>query len=839
MLRHLAPVLFVGFSALIQAQVPLPASFQQAQGKFTLKADDQIQINSPAAAKEAEKLAEGLRLSTGFPLKVVSTEARVRVGMDESLTASVGKEGYQLNITTGQVQLTAADSEGLFHGIQTLRQLFPPAAFSPTKVDGVEWSAACTRIKDQPRFGWRGFMLDESRHFFGPDYVKHLLDAMAARKLNVFHWHLTDDDGWRIEIKSWPKLTEIGAWRGTECKLPNTREGESHKRYGGFYTQEQIREIVDYAAERHINILPEIDLPGHCLAVTTAYPETLPTVGDDTVSVQGVKSNVISPAREENYRMVDDIMREVASLFPFQYIHIGGDEVNHEAWSKDPAVKELMTREKLTNLSAVQNHFTRRLETIIGSHQRRMIGWNEILGGGKLREDTTVMAWTGTGPGFEAAKKGHPVIMAAGPFCYFDMGYGGPDEPKGHWWAGNIETSKTYSFDPISGGNLTPDQQSLIMGPHSALWTEFVTDANGADYKIFPRLCALAEVGWTPQDRRSWEDFSKRLGPDLERLSHQGIAFRVPPPTATWKDGQARLIAPFAGADMRYTTDGSKPTAESTRYTAAIAIEDPAKLRYVTLFQQRTSPAKNGAEREGFAKWTPQTVTSDWKSTDFDATSAVVGDGIHRANFQYNSGGKKLMIRKVELVRDGKVIATDSHEGETGSRSIQNSYRLPVEGHRSGAKYTLRAEIKADGGNDSQGAISLERSPWLEPVMNVETTIPHYQDHDTKALESWNPGAFFWSSRPLSKDETITFSFEKPMVLHHVELPTGEASGTKDQIQNAVLEASSDGKTFTKIADFAYGSAKAELQDKPVIAIRLRATGPHANWCIVRPPQLR
>ncbi|OYU99088.1 MAG: hypothetical protein CFE26_26395, partial [Verrucomicrobiales bacterium VVV1] len=317
------------------------------------------------------------------------------------------------------------------------------------------------------------------------------------------------------------------------------------------------------------------------------------------------------------------------------------------------------------------------------------------------------------------------------------------------------------------------------------------------------------------------------------------IAFRVPPPTATWKDGKARLIAPFPGADMRYTTDGSKPTAESTRYTADIAIEDPSKLRYVTLFQQRTSPAKNGAEREGFAKWTPQTVTADWKSTDFDATSAVVGDGIHRANFQYNSGAKKLMIRKVELVRDGKVIATDSHEGETGSRSIRNSYRLPVEGHRSGAKYILRAEIKADGGNDSQGAISLERSSWLEPVVKVDTSIPHYQDHDTKALESWNPGAFFWSSRPLSKDETLTFTFEKPLALHHVELPTGEVSGTKDQIQNAVLEASFDGKSFAKIADFAYGSAKAELNGKSVVAIRLRATGPHPSWCIVRPPQLR
>jgi len=839
MFRSISPILLCGVAAVAQAQVPLPASMQASSGKFTLKADDAIQTNSPVAAKEAEKFAAGLRTSTGLPLTVGTAQARIRIGIDESVKATAGDEGYRLQVTPEQVQLTAATAEGLYHGIQTLRQLLPPAAFSTQKMSGIEWSMGSVKIDDRPRFGWRGFMLDESRHFFGPDYVKHLLDAMAARKLNVFHWHLSDDDGWRIEIKSWPKLTEVGAWRGTECALPNTREGETHKRYGGFYTQEQIKEIVAYAAERHIDIMPELDMPGHCLAVVTAYPETLPGAGDDSVSAQGVKSNVLSPAREENYKMVDDIIGEVAALFPFQFIHVGGDEVNHNAWSKDPAIKALMEREKLGNLSAVQNYFTRRLEGIISKHQRRMVGWNEILGGGNLRPDTTVMAWTGTGPGFEAVKKGHPVIMAPGPYCYFDMGYGGPDEPKTHWWAGNIETSKTYSFDPTAGGNLTPEQQSLIQGAHSALWTEFVSDGEGADYRIFPRLNALAEVAWTPQEKRSWEDFTKRFGNDLERLHYQGIAFRVPPPTALWKQGVAKLVPPFPGAEMHYTTDGTKPAVTSPRYEAVIPISDPNKLRYITVFHGRTSPAKNGAEREGFAKWSPENITADWKAVDFDATAVVTADGIHRALFQFNSGGKKLMIRKVELLRDGKIIATDTHDGESGGKAVNNSYRLPVSSHRNGAKYVLRAEIKGDGGNDSRGGISLDRAEGLEPEMTVAATANGYQDHTTASLVTWNPGAFFWSDRPLKDGDTVTFTFKNPLPLRQVDLPTGEPSGTKDQIQNAVLEVSADGKDFKKVADFSYGSAKATLDGKPVAAIRLRATGAHAGWCIVRLPLLK
>lgn len=829
----------IACATVAHAQVPLPASVQTASGKFTFKADDAIQANGAAAALEAEKFVTSFRQASGLALKVGTTPARIRVNIDESVKSNAGEEGYQLQVTPQFIQLTAATGEGLYHGLQSLRQLLPPAAFSTQPVKGVEWSIGCVKIDDQPRFGWRGFMLDESRHFFGPEYVKHLLDAMAARKLNVFHWHLSDDDGWRIEIKSWPKLTEVGAWRGTECAIPNTRQGETHKRYGGFYTQEQIKEIVAYAAERHIDILPEIDLPGHCLAVTTAYPETLPSVLDGAVSAQGVSANVISPAKDVSYKLVDDVMRELSGLFPFPYVHIGGDEVNHATWSKCPEIKALMAREKLPNLGAVQNYFTGRLETILGKYQRRVIGWNEILHGGKLRQDTTVMAWTGTGPGIEAAKHGHPVIMSAGPYLYFDMGYGGPNEPRTHGWAGNVDTSKTYSFDPVGEGDLTEDQRKLILGPHAALWSEYAITAEDADYRIFPRLNALAEVGWTPQAKRSWEDFSRRLGADLERLRYQGVAFRVPPPTAQWKDGKATLIPPYPGADLRFTTDGSKPTASSPRYTGPFAIENPEKLQYLTVFHDRTSPAKVGAERDAFAKWNSKLVTTEWKSAEFDATSVITGDGVYRAGFQFSNGSSRLLIRKVELLRDGQAVATDAHDGEAGGRHVKNLYRLPVSGHRRGAKYSLRVEIRADGSKDSSGGISIERSTTLEPAMNVTTEVPHHADRSVEQLATWQPGGFFWSNRPMKEGDSVTFTFDQALSLRSVEVPTGEPNGTKDQILNAVLEVSADGKSFRKVADYAYGTAKAELKGSSVKAIRLRVTGANSTWCIVRAPQLR
>ena len=316
-------------------------------------------------------------------------------------------------------------------------------------------------------------MLDYSRHYLDVDYTKHLLNGMALHKLNVLHMHLSDDDGWRIEIRKYPKLTEIGAWRGTQCPLPNTRPGETFARYGGFFTQDQIREIVAYAARLHINIMPEIDLPGHSLALCTAYPEVRPVTTNVAPSGRGRGgNNVISPAKESNYAMIDDILGELAALFPFDYVHIGGDEVNYNSWKDCPEIQDLMQREKLAALRDAQVYFTKRLEDILARHHKLMIGWNEILND-KLRRSTAILSWTGTAPGYQAARQGFPVVMAPGPHCYFDMGYAqGYDEPPSLSWAGQIDLERCYAFDPLAEKGLTAEQSQKFLGVQACLWSE-------------------------------------------------------------------------------------------------------------------------------------------------------------------------------------------------------------------------------------------------------------------------------------------------------------------------------------------------------------------------------
>ena len=441
----------------------------------------------------------------------------VRLRVDTTL-ASKSKEAYRLIVQPEAIAITGASPAGVFYGMQTLRQLLPVQVYASTKQENVEWKVPCVEIVDQPRFGWRGFMLDDSRHFQGAEFVKRLIDLMAMHKLNLLHWHLSDDDGFRIEIKSYPKLTEVGGWRGSECELKNTQKGETFTRYGGFYTQEQIRDIVAYAAARHINILPEIDMPGHSGAAATAYPEIL---------CQGKSTgHVWCAGRDENYKMLDAIVGELADLFPFEYIHVGGDEVNSRAWAGCPRCKALMNREKFTSLGQLQGYFIRRYEKIVSKHGRKMIGWEEIANDG-LSRDSAIVAWHSGEPGYKALAAGRNAVFAPGPFCYFDMKESANDT-WGHTWAGIVPLSKVYSYDPFARPGLTAKQKSHVLGVQACLWTEFITSHDRADYKTWPRLCALAEVGWTPQSRRSFTDFMGRLGPEhLERLKELGVAYRA------------------------------------------------------------------------------------------------------------------------------------------------------------------------------------------------------------------------------------------------------------------------------------------------------------------------
>ena len=575
------------------ALVPLPAEVQWKTGYCLL---GPVIVADEACKAEAAQLADVLHPATGIEFQIVAAEAAsdrqpAIVLKEVKSLAATSKEAYRLSVAPEQITITGASPAGVFYGMQTLRQLLPVQIFAPALQSGIEWKVPCVEIVDQPRFGWRGFMLDDSRHFRGAEFVKRLIDLMAMHKLNVLHWHLSDDDGFRIEIKSYPKLTEIGGWRGTACKLPNTRPGETFARYGGFYTQVQIRDIVAYAATRHVNIMPEIDIPGHSGAAAVAYPEIL-CLGTHS-------GNVWCAGRKENYEMLDAMVGELAQLFPFEYIHVGGDEVNHNAWANCARCKDLMQREKLPSLAHIQGYFIRRYEEIVRKHGRKMIGWNEILND-KLSKDSAIVSWTGSDPGYTAATGGWNVVFAPGPHCYFDMKES-PLDTWGHSWAGIIPVSQVYAFDPLSRPGLTAQQKTRVMGVQACLWSEFITSDQRADYKTWPRLCALAELGWTPQACRKLPEFMDRLGPaHLERLGLMGVAYRVPDPEV--KAASAGIIQvrpPFAGAELRYTTDGSEPMPASLRWTGTTTAPPDAHTLTVRTFMpgDRTSHAVKASLR--------------------------------------------------------------------------------------------------------------------------------------------------------------------------------------------------------------------------------------------------
>ena len=387
---------------------------------------------------------------------------------------SLGNEGYRLEVTPNGVTIRAPQAAGLFYGAQTLRQLLPDAAFGPTRTAGNEgFAIPCIRIEDYPRFEWRGMHLDVSRRFYDVQFVKRYLDQLAMHKINVFHWHLTDDDGWRVEIKKFPRLTKVGAWRGLKEALPPSYES-GNQRYGGFYTHNQIREVVRYATERHILVLPEVDVPAHCRAATVAYPELLCTGNPyQFKSAQEVTANVLCPSQEKTYQFLEGVFGELADLFPSPWIHAGGDERPEGPWEQCERCRKRMKDEKLVDGRFLQDRFLKRLQTFLRSRGKKMIGWDELEQESVLDKDYTVMAWNSVEAGIAAAKKGYPVIMAPSPFTYFDLAYNEDPTEPGQRWAGVLSVEKAYSLDPKPAA-FSADIAGKIFGVHGCLWSEML-----------------------------------------------------------------------------------------------------------------------------------------------------------------------------------------------------------------------------------------------------------------------------------------------------------------------------------------------------------------------------
>lgn len=577
--------IIIAISLIAQTSiVPMPNKTIIGEGFYRLDESSVIYSNEKSSSN-LNYLKTKLVNATGFSF----VESKLYpssnyIILDFSAAYTIPNEGYLLSISKAGITIQANSSSGIFYGIQSLLQLLPPTIYSGRATGHELWQVPVLTIEDSPRFVYRGIMLDVSRTFFDVKTVKNYIDWMSYHKINTFHWHLTDDNGWRVEIKKYPELTNKGAWRGPNEVIP-AAFGSGNKRYGGFYTQKQIKEVVAYAAERHIEIIPEIDLPGHSKAVTASYPEVGCAVKDNSLSVQGEGQNVWCASNENNYKMLDNIIKEMSALFPSKYFHIGGDEVNFSAWKTCPNCQSLMEKSGMKEPVEMLNYFVRRMEVIVEKHGKHMSGWDEILDGGPLMADTRVYAWRSVAKGIQSVKKGQPTIMQPGAYCYLDMKQSA--EERGHNWAGLVSTEKSYSLDPVGTAELTPEESKLIVGVQGGLWSELLgRPPRFIDYQTYPRLAALAEVGWTNQTLRSWPEFSTRLARyHFERMYQMGIAFRVPPPSVIFEKGSLRAEAPYPWLVIRYTMDESNPTPYSSIFKGEIFTDKPAMFRFATFFR--------------------------------------------------------------------------------------------------------------------------------------------------------------------------------------------------------------------------------------------------------------
>ena len=526
----LAALAIVLASDSIPAIVPRPAHVAVKPGAFALTAGTVI-VTDRALRGLGELLGDYLFPATGLRLAVRSAAPAgtsvISLRLDSSL-ARLGDEGYLLDASPSHVAIRAYRAAGAFYGLQTLRQLFPPAIFRQAQTAGVIWSIPAIAIEDSPRFAWRGVHLDVARHFMPKEFVKKYIDLAALHKLNRFHWHLTDDQGWRLEIKQYPRLTQVGAWRretliGRKDQDSTTWrfDGQPH---GGFYTQDDVREIVAYAGARFVTIVPEIEMPGHSQAAIAAYPE-LGNTGDaiPVWTSWGVDQNILNPG-DATVRFYQNVLTEVMGLFPGRWIHIGGDEAPKTQWIASPLAQARIRELGLKNEDELQSWFTHRMDEFLTAHGRRLVGWDEILEGG-LAPNAVVMSWRGVDGGIAAAQAGHDVVMAPGSHTYFDHYQSADTVAEPLAIGGYLPLDTVYSFEPVPPA-LTADEARYVLGAQGQLWTEYIPDPKRAEYMVFPRACALAEVLWTPRAGRDFADFTRRLTTHLERLAILDVNYR-------------------------------------------------------------------------------------------------------------------------------------------------------------------------------------------------------------------------------------------------------------------------------------------------------------------------
>ena len=589
------------------ALIPQPVSLTEAKGSFTLPEKITISTNSdlPEVKNIIAQLSYPLTTATGYPVTTANNSATISLLINKIANSNIGNEGYQLSVTPGRVSITANQPAGLFYGVQTLLQLLPKE-IEGKKIIKQPWKIPAVEITDYPKFGWRGLLFDVVRHYFTKQEVKDFIDHMAAYKFNMLHLHLTDDQGWRLEIKSLPKLTQVGAFRAERVSWGQTSKPspDEPKTYGGFYTHEDMKEIIEYAKDRFITILPEIDVPGHSLAMIAAYPELSCTPGTYQVNagerMSGRDStgkpyrtdNTLCPANEKVYEVLDKVFTEVAQLFPFEYIHMGGDEAYKGFWEKSDAVQQLAKKENLKDMNEVQSYFVKRVEKIIESKGKKMMGWDEILEGG-LAPNAAVMSWRGDKGGIEAAKMNHTVVMSPNSFAYVDLYQGDPiAEPPTY---GMLRLSQSYKFNPIPTG-VDP---KYILGGQANLWSERLNTVRHAEYMLWPRTFAIAESVWSPLEKKNWNNFVQRTEKHFQRFDIAGIKYSrsmYDPAFAVKRNAdstlQVTLSTEIEGLNIYYTFTETFPDNYYPVYSTPLSVPKDAINLSVVTYRNREQVGK-------------------------------------------------------------------------------------------------------------------------------------------------------------------------------------------------------------------------------------------------------
>ena len=708
----------------LQQLIPQPVAMQTLQGNdFVLTAQTPIYF-TPEVKDQAAYLQETLAGSTGFDL--VMKEGKDKKGISLSIDADAvpHTEGYQLSVTHKGIRIVAHDTAGAFYGIQTLLQLFPAEVHSALRHKDTQWNVSPVEIADAPNQPWRGVMLDVARYFYDKDFVKKYIDMMAMYKLNKLQFHFIDDSGWRLEIKKYPRLTEIGAWAGTDTH-----------RLGGFYTQEDIKEMVAYAAVRGIEIIPEIEFPAHMLSAVVAYPWLSCTGLQHELPTQHfISRDILCVGKESSIQFLRDVLDETVQLFPSKYINIGGDEARYDRWEECPKCQAVMKREGLKKANELQGYLTNVVAEMMKEKGKTVMGWQEIIMRGKINTPVVSVVWLNPKDTIQAKELGHKAVYTPCTHMYYDFPESNtPGEVKAATWMPPVSLEKTYST-PINDYS----ENSVTLGVQACYWSDqFIhgtvlqeipyldenRSENYAEYLTFPRLLALSEVAWTKTAKRDFSSFRNRLSHHFARLDEKGCTYRVPEPIVKNLKQEAdqsftyELTSPVEGAKIVYTTDGSYPNIHSKEYTQPVNVKNKDSFRAMTVVSPRhyslplyTAPDYSVYKQYGkfAAAWKPLQIQSTPATWKFECTGKIAGDGDYEVTFIHKDGTNALNVGKLKLFKRDELLAEVPMKGKViGDSKV--TYAFKVDQFEAGTPFFIEVEAYGEGGNNTTGLVFIKK----------------------------------------------------------------------------------------------------------------------------------